>query len=576
MTNFKEKDIIKFNQEQLEIRENLPNLYNSMLAAKKGNDYWLQLQIMPKWKLEYWKIDGKTKKKHYQYFVTMDKKLNNLLIKLKEKYCDNKDYTLSVQYNGTPMGAKFSKQVFEKEDIEAMLMNYINQFPTGMINVIANISVSVPAIERFEGSTDEHSNNNLVSYIVTMFEKQVLLPVMHQEKQVKRLTVDGETYYIKLNDLEFHSFEDIQPPTTDGEKDNGETVSFFDIVREQEREHTYSRTDETNFLLSKYKDIMTKDQLEKFETILAAVENKEVNIEELFHPVTGELIFEAIGKILYKDKLNNFIQPQVRNMIKSMKKRMSKELDRLGFNSVEVRSSYAPFPNLPSSDNKMFREYQIHSKYIIRDFDIEKELIYENAPFYKDEQIIEQSEIEKVRNGEMTVKELIKKYNINKNVATSKNGIMTVYKPSRNGEEIIDNEERQKLLNGHCKSIWEAVRSGYVKFVNKDGWMIPANTNKLNPITEREYQILRYRPLGNYGAINIEYGSGDRKYKIPMYGNNFPFSGLEVEIIKNRRNMELFNIGSHHEIVEQSYIAEQGKIYKYIDGKNVKNILNII
>ncbi|MBT2729438.1 hypothetical protein J7E63_21330 [Bacillus sp. ISL-75] len=48
-----------------------------------------------------------------------------------------------------------------------------------------------------------------------------------------------------------------------------------------------------------------------------------------------------------------------------------------------------------------------------------------------------------------------------------------------------------------------------------------------------------------------------------------------MEIIKKRMILDCFNPGSHHEITEKSYIAEEGLNYKYIDSKNIENILNI-
>jgi hypothetical protein len=162
MTYFTEKDIIKFNNEQLEMRQNLPNLYISMLEAKKGDEYYLELQMMPKWKLEYWKDEGKMRKVHHHYFVVMDKKLNDLLIKLKNEYCDTTSHTFSVKYKGSSVGTTACSKVFDREEIEAMLMNYIMSFPTGMVKVKSDISVSVPPIEQFEGQTENHSNNKLI------------------------------------------------------------------------------------------------------------------------------------------------------------------------------------------------------------------------------------------------------------------------------------------------------------------------------------------------------------------------------------------------------------------------------
>jgi hypothetical protein len=552
MTYFKESDIIKFNNEQLEMRQNLPNLYISMLEAKKGNDYHLELQIMKKWKLENWKLADGEGKKHYEYKVLMDKKLNDLLIKLKDRYCDTKPHTFSAKYAGSKMGAKACNKMFDREEIEAILMNYLLSFPYGMVKVKSDISVSVPSVESFVGESDYHSNNKLIKYILNNFEKQAILPIMHQDKKVKRVMIDGKTYYVKLNDTEFVSFEDMNAPQKKDNQDVGDSITFFDLIRKESEISTHGKQKVGKHIFSHYKDVLTKDQLEKFQIILDAVNEKKVNIDELFHSVTGKLNVEELGKILYPDKDNNYIQPQVRNMLKSMRKRMDKELDKQGYEDIEIRSDYAPFPHLSAAENKNYREYKINSKYIKRDFDLEDSDIYHNVNWYKDEQFISLEEVEKINNGEISVKDFILKHNLDKNISKSLNSLVTSYKPSRNGKEIIDYEERQRLLNAHCKLIWDYVLSGYVKFESKDGWMIPKNTKKLNPLTQWEYGILKNRASANYGKDN-----------------------LEMEIIKNKINLDCFSLGSHHEITDKEYIADAGTTYKYIDGKNVKNILKI-
>ncbi|MBT2729437.1 hypothetical protein J7E63_21325 [Bacillus sp. ISL-75] len=475
MTNFRESDVIKWNKEQFEMRENLPGMYISMLEAVNGSHNHLELQLMPKWKLEDWKMDGKLRKVHHQYFVVMDKKLNDLLIFLKGKYCDISIHTFAAKYNNNKMGAKSCNKVFDREEIETMLMNYLLTFPSGMVKVKSDISVSVPPIESFKGENDEHSNNKLIKYIINNFEKQVILPVMHQEKKVKRIMIKGKTYFVKLDDLEFISFEDMDAPQKDSNRDD-EIITFFDLTRKESELSTYGKQKVSEFIFNKYKEVLTKDQLEKFQVILEAANNKKVNIDDLFHSVTGKVNVEALGKILYANKENNFIQPQVRNMLKSMKKRMEKEIEKQGFNQVEVRSDYAPFPHLPANENKMYRDYKIHSKYIIRDFELEGNDIYKNVKWFKDEQFIESAEVDKIHNEEMTVKEFVIKHNLDKNIAKSMDGVLTTYKPSRDGEQIIDNEERQRLLNAHCKAIWDSLLTGYIKFESKDGWMIPLNT----------------------------------------------------------------------------------------------------
>ncbi|WP_226087462.1 hypothetical protein [Mesobacillus sp. S13] len=554
MTYLKGRDIAKWNNDQLEMRKDLPNLYISMKQAANGNPYNLELQFMMKRKLEVWKIDGRPQNAVHEYIVFMDKKLNHLLITLKQKYCESKGNTMSAHYNGSKLGVKASMKIFDAWEIESWLTNYIMSFPNGFVDVNESISVSLPTLEKFVGETESHTYNKLINYINSSFEKQIIIPKLNQDKHVKRLVKDGRVHNIK-NDIELVSFEDIITPQKNDSSGEDTEISFYELMRNEPSKHTYGRQETSNFVFENYKDIMTQDQLDKFNTILKAVEMGEVNINELFHSVIeNKLKLEAIGEILFPGKSNNYWQPAVRNMLKSMRSRMDKELGRRGLTKVELRSDYAPFPNLPASENRKYREYQIDKKYLIKDFDFELNELYADVPTYKNEQVINIENIEKVHNGELTVSDLIKKYEIHKLVAVSKNGALSFYKPSADGNVIIDPDEKVKLFDCHCKGLLERVFNGYIKFNEVDGWMIPVNTDKLNPLTVKEYNILKH------GSLMFLYQDNQK---------------VVMDIIKKRINLIKFNIGSHHELLDHTYLVSNDREYKYINQTNVKSILNI-
>lgn len=554
MTYLNERDIAKWNNEQLEMRQDLPNLYISMKQAAKGNTYNLELQFMRKRKLEVWNMDGKPRKKVHDYIVFVDKKLNHLLITLKQKYCDTKANTMSAHYHGSKLAVKTSLKAFDSWEIESWLINYMISFPTGFVDVNENISVSIPSLEKFVGEDDKHTYNRLITYITTQFEKQIVIPKLNQDKHVKRLVKNGKVHYIK-NEIEQVSFEDIIIPQKNDSTGEDAEISFYDLMRNEPGKYSYGKQEVSKFVFDNYKDIMTQDQLYKFNAILKAVEFGEVNIDELFHSIIdNKLKLEAIGEILYPDKGNNYWQPAVRNMLKSMRSRMDKELASRGLTKVELRSDYAPFPNLSASENKKYREYQIDKKYLIKDFDFELNELFENVPTYKNEQVISLKDIDKVHNGELTVSDLIKKYAIHKQVAVSKNGALSYYKPSADGKEIIDPVEKVKLFNSHCKEILERVLNGYIKFKEVDGWMVPVNTDKLNPLTVAEYNILRF------GSLRLLYQDNQK---------------VAMDIIKKRINLSKFNLGSHHVLLDRTYLVTNEREYKYIDQTNIKSILNI-
>jgi transposase-like protein len=189
MTYLRIEEVSDWNGEQYELRNNLPSLFTAMLEAENGNSNNLELYIMRKRKLE---IRNGPKQIH-EYIVLMDKRLNKLQYTLKQEYCDNTSFGTSIHYNNNKMGSKASNKVFEPSDIEAMLLNYIMSFPYGFVLVNENIQISLPALKKFKGEDDEHSNNRLIKYICQNFKKQVLIPFMNKEHGVRRTMDNGKT-----------------------------------------------------------------------------------------------------------------------------------------------------------------------------------------------------------------------------------------------------------------------------------------------------------------------------------------------------------------------------------------------
>jgi hypothetical protein len=443
MTYLREEDVARWNKEQWEMRKDLPNLFQSMLQSKEGNSDNLDLQVFRKRKIEYWKLKGKEEKKIHEYIVLMDKQLNDYLIKLKQKYCNNDEYIFSAKYKDTKIGVKSSNKVFDSLEIESMLVNYLLTFPFGYVEVCQGIFINVPDIEKFKGENDEHSNNKLVNYIIKSFEKQVLLKRLHNEKDVKRVMVKGKTYFVKQNDIETVSFEDIELPQKASDSEDDDIVTFDEIINENYFTYDYSRQKEFNYILNNYREVLTENQLQRFDQLLNAIETGQINIDDLFHPIhKNKLNIEAVGKILFPDKDNSYRQPAVKNMLKSMKNRMDKELKKQGFIDKEIRSDYAPLPMLPASENKKYKDYKIDSKYLMKNYYINNLHMKDNGEslvkFYVDEQVIPLYELVNLMTKKITVSELIKKYNINKKMANSMNGAVYTYIPDAQGEHIIN------------------------------------------------------------------------------------------------------------------------------------------
>lgn len=87
----------------------------------------------------------------------------------------------------------------------------------------------------------------------------------------------------------------------------------------------------------------------------------------------------------------------------------------------------------------------------------------------------------------------------------------------------------------------DAIRSGSITFVDDNG-MKRATTDKLNPITIGEFNILVKRPL------------------VLMDSDN-----KELEIISNNLNMSYFNVNAKYVKESKRFIIDKKSQYKYID-----------
>ncbi|WP_243357239.1 hypothetical protein [Bacillus litorisediminis] len=424
-----------------------------------------------------------------------------------------------------------------------MLCNYITSFPKGKIQISSDEVVEVPSLKKFEGEDDYHSNNKLIAYIINAFERQVVLKLMHKLYDVKRQMIDGKKVYIKQNDLEEIFDDDIKPPTMQDNEDPGQRVRFDELITENYTTHEFFKTDEFTFIYLKYKDVLTKNQLEKLNTILRAVEDGEADINDLFRKGfhEGKLNKEEIGKILFPDKENNYRQQAVTNLLNSMKKRMEKALEKEGFKNTVIRSDYEPFPKLSPEENKKYIDYKIEQKYIIKDYYINSLHENINIPYYTQEQIIPQSEIEKIENGKQTVTELIKKYNLKKPDKFDHSPVYT-YKQSDSGELTVDVE---KLFKSHCRTILEAIADGRVKFKERNGEMVPLNTNKINPLSLDDYRSIK---------ASLSY----------LYDDEI------LKIIKRYIKMDKFKVSENYIQVERKIEIKDKNNIKYYSQKNVK------
>ncbi len=549
MNQFSEKDIIRLNAEEHEKRVDLPNLYQSMVLASQGDDYYLGLHTWDKWITgTYINENGKAKKWFDKKLVLVEPRLNKLLNDLKKEFCNKKDtYSFGIKQGHYSIGATATNAVFEDREIESMFRDYLQYFPYGVVYLIEDeIEVNVPTLDNFKGENDKHSNNKLIKYITDTFKKKVIIEVLNKRNDVVRRMVDGETYFVKQNDLDVVSFEDLQLSHRDDDEGNEDLTEVVETIAD-EQTHEYFAQKPMRFIQENYKNILSEQQLERFNLLAKAIDNKEL---ELFKDqYQSQLNIEGIGKVLFPDKENNYRQPAVRSMLKSMHKKMEKALQKEGFNEVIIRSNYAPFPQLSPKENKIYKEYRIENKYIKKDYQIND--LHNNVKFYKDEQVIPVSDIEKILNGELSVQDLIKNHNINKKQAQAQSSVVRTYYPV--GVEEFNNlpvEERyiiedfyfNRFFNTHCMGIVQAVRDGWVQFKQIGDEMIPSS-GKLLSLTLDEYNIITSR----------------NKLKA-------------MEVVKVKHNPKYFNISRTNRLINKEFVLDNKK-YKYIDEKNFNNLI---
>lgn len=175
---------------------------------------------------------------------------------------------------------------------------------------------------------------------------------MEFRRDTVRYTENGETMKVNLNDMDETYFDDIVANETDeGDEINIIEVIPYDEGGDDDFFRKYQPTKEMHFIQERYEEILTKNQLEKLERLIEVIENNEVDINDLFHQVTNKMIIENVGRVLFPDKENYYVQPMTRKLLKSMRKRMEKALKDEGFKDKKLHSDFRKLKNHSMADN---------------------------------------------------------------------------------------------------------------------------------------------------------------------------------------------------------------------------------
>lgn len=87
--NFTTEMVVKWNEEQLELRENLPSLYDALTMAADGDESAMDLFFFYRRRIGSYLYDGKRQRYVETHLEFMDKQMNHFLHYLKEKYSNN-------------------------------------------------------------------------------------------------------------------------------------------------------------------------------------------------------------------------------------------------------------------------------------------------------------------------------------------------------------------------------------------------------------------------------------------------------------------------------------------------------
>lgn len=304
--------VAKYNLEQKEMGNSLPNLFVAIKEYKKGNENILKSFFYVHKSISTNYIDGKKVVYENNYIKFWDKQLNNFLHKMKKKYSRGNDVSGRESYKGQGLSVNQSSGKFEEDEIDSIFYTYIIDFASSV------------NIDQFKEEKEEHTLNSLRKFIRIQFENDYLKKIYHDRMGVDRVRVDGVDYYVKTQDEDVY-FDDVYMGQ---DSESGETLNLQDILEEEE-DITFSKGRVGLFIEENYEKVITKNQLKKFKMIEHYIE--ENGLENLFQKHDNSKFNKAeLARILFPDRSTSSCVKDVDAFINSMRGRMEKQLKREG------------------------------------------------------------------------------------------------------------------------------------------------------------------------------------------------------------------------------------------------------
>lgn len=494
----------KMNAEGLEIRESLPCLYEGLKMAQNGNTEIIGLYFYYKARFTSHKYDDGDNTKNVKTvsydLIFMDKKVNYFLSSLRKKYSENTGMVQQDSTNGMKFKSVVNTLKVEEEEIHALFNEYLNQF------------ITKHDLGKFEGETSAHSNNLLMKYIKTDFENNAIKALYNKRMGIDRIQIDNKHYTVKNNQEEVF-FSD----TVCGKDSEDESIGLLDVY-DANATKEYHHTETSEYVFEKYKDILTKNQLEKLNQLIAWCNEDGNSVEDLFQKNNiNNFSKSVISKVLFPDRKTTSTMKDIDNLFKSMRNRVNK--------AMSVDSVPTPIKSTVSSTNNFLPDYfSAEEQALFKEYNLEKYIIgvsesklpshsmYDKVNVHTREPFITKRDYESVLLGLYSVQELIDMYGISKRELNAKSSKVTTYKmvePTDEYDMVVTQSEMDRIMESHALGMLERIQKGSIYFnLDTETNMMVANTYQLNPIplelTDTLYSIA---PTKNVEILTTYYNT---------------------------------------------------------------------
>ncbi len=363
-----------FNTQVREDLKKLPNIYEALKLYQNGDK-----DIFEKYFYEYRYTEKNSIKAYIKFW---DCEINDLLKKLKATFCNKSDRTLEFitkpcGFIANKIGFVPSDTVFDEYEIDTLFHNFL-------VNVIAKEPISkFPNVYK------------LRRYIIKGFVGEII-DEYNKRSGIERRQKDGKKYKLFKNP-KIGFFNDIILPANADKYDDND-ISANDLLVKTTQKQYYYWNDEDKYIMTQYKNVLTKEQLRKFNRLVNYIElcqhknvkpeieeqfthlynEKKKQYEDLFNSnwyktgrLTSDIFVKAVvGKVILKNHDRNIrnLTKDVDDFLASCRGRMNNKLKEQGYEGLKFQTDIVdPVSIAPVSEYVIDRQqiiYRLIARYI--------------------------------------------------------------------------------------------------------------------------------------------------------------------------------------------------------------------